>query len=55
VRPVALLAERHEPLTMTPGDLRLLLGRYQRRLHDLADAVRPAAATAGDVSGTARR
>jgi len=49
VRACALLAERYEPLTMTPGDLRTLLGRYQRRLHDLAEAVLPAAATAGDT------
>jgi hypothetical protein len=50
VRACALLAERHQPLTMTPGDLRTLLGRYQRRLHDLAEAVLPAAATAGDAA-----
>lgn len=53
VRACALLAERHEPLTMTPGDLRTLLGRYQRRLHDLAEATLPAAATADDMSADA--
>ncbi len=34
-----LLAERHEPLTMTPGDVRQLLARYQRRLHELLEVV----------------
>ena len=34
-----LLAERHQPVTMTPGDLRALLARYQRRLHELLDAL----------------
>lgn len=34
-----LLAEHHQPITMTPGDLRALLARYQRRLHELVDAV----------------
>ena len=34
-----LLAERHQPITMTPGDLRALLARYQRRLHELLDAL----------------
>jgi len=53
VRACALLAERHEPLTMTPGDLRTLLGRYQRRLHDLAEAVLPASAMAEDAAGSA--
>jgi hypothetical protein len=52
VRACALLAERHEPLVMTPGDLRTLLGRYQRRLHDLAEAVLPPAAMADDAAGS---
>lgn len=43
-RAYALLAEYHQPLLMTPGDLRTLLGRYQRRLHDLAEAVLPGVA-----------
>ena len=34
-----LLAEHHQPVTMTPGDLRALLARYERRLHELLDAV----------------
>ncbi len=34
-----LLAEHHQPLSMTPGDLRALLARYQRRLHELLDAL----------------
>ena len=34
-----LLAERHQPITMTPGDMRALLARYQRRLHELLDAL----------------
>lgn len=32
-----LLSEQHQPLTMTPGDLRALLARYQRRLHELLE------------------
>jgi hypothetical protein len=36
---IELLAEHHQPITMTPGDLRALLARYQRRLHELLDAV----------------
>lgn len=39
-----LLAEGHEPLTMTPGDVRALLTRTQRRLRELADAVEPVTA-----------
>jgi len=42
-----LLAEGHQPLTMTPGDLRTLLARYQRRLQELADAVEPVTAVEG--------
>jgi hypothetical protein len=53
VRACALLAERHEPLTMSPGDVRALLGRYQRRLHDLAEAVLPAGAMTEDAAGSA--
>jgi hypothetical protein len=41
VRAHRLLAERHEPLVMTPGDLRLLLARYQRALTELAQATQP--------------
>jgi hypothetical protein len=37
----ALLTESHQPLLMTPGDVRALLARTQRRLQDLADAVEP--------------
>ena len=47
VRAHMLLAERHQPLTMTPGDLRTLLARYQRRLQELADAVEPITAVHG--------
>jgi len=36
-----LLAEDHQPLTMTPGAVRVLLARTQRRLQELADAVEP--------------
>jgi hypothetical protein len=39
-----LLAERHEPLVMTPGDVRALLARTQRLLRELADAVEPVTA-----------
>lgn len=34
-----LLAEHHQPITMTPRDLRALLARYQRRLHELLEAL----------------
>jgi hypothetical protein len=47
VRAHMLLAEGHQPLTMTPGDLRTLLARYQRRLRELADAVEPITAVHG--------
>jgi len=33
----ALLAEHVEPLTMTPGDLRTLLARYQLRVRELLE------------------
>jgi hypothetical protein len=42
-----LLAEGHQPLTMTPGDLRTLLARYQHRLQELADAAEPVTAVHG--------
>jgi hypothetical protein len=42
-----LLAERHQPITMTPGDLRQLLARYQRRLHELLEAFGPNVREAG--------
>lgn len=32
-----LLAARHQPITMTPGDLRQMLARYQRRLAELLE------------------
>jgi hypothetical protein len=35
----ALLAEHHQPAAMPPGELRVLLARYQRRLHGLLEAV----------------
>jgi hypothetical protein len=47
VRAHMLLAEGHRPLTMTPGDLRALLARYQLRLQELADAVEPVTAVQG--------
>lgn len=47
VRAHTLLAEGHRPLTMTPGDLRALLARYQLRLQELADAVEPVTAVQG--------
>ena len=36
-----LLTEDHQPLLMTPGAVRALLARTQRRLAELADAVEP--------------
>jgi hypothetical protein len=51
VRAHMLLAEGHQPLTMTPGDLRALLARYQRRLQALADAVEPITAVQGEAEG----
>jgi len=47
VRARMLLAEGHQPLSMTPGDLRTLLARYQHRLQELADAVEPVTAVDG--------
>jgi hypothetical protein len=32
-----LLGERHQPLTMTPGDLRKLLARYRLRVRELLE------------------
>jgi hypothetical protein len=34
-----LLAEHHQPLVMTPGDLRTLLARYQRAVAELLDVL----------------
>jgi hypothetical protein len=48
VRAHRLLAELHQPLTMTPGDLRRLLARYQRALTEIAEAVQPYAAMEPD-------
>jgi hypothetical protein len=36
-----LLTEDHQPLLMTPGAVRALLARTQRRLQEMADAVEP--------------
>jgi hypothetical protein len=41
VRAHRLLAEHHQPLTMTPGDVRRLLARYQRVLSELTEACQP--------------
>jgi hypothetical protein len=35
----ALLAEQHQPLTMTPGDVRKLLARFQRRTVELLEVI----------------
>jgi hypothetical protein len=53
VRAHMLLAEGHQPLVMTPGDLRTLLARYQRRLQELADAVEPVTPVRGPDSDRA--
>jgi hypothetical protein len=34
-----LLAERHQPITMTPGDVRHLLARFQRRVVELLQVI----------------
>jgi hypothetical protein len=34
-----LLAEHHQPLTMTPGDVRYLLARFQRRTVELLEVI----------------
>jgi hypothetical protein len=34
-----LLGERHEPVTMTPGDLRTLLGRFRQAAAGLLDVI----------------
>ena len=39
VRARELLAERHQPVTMTPGDLRTLLARFQRRVVELLEVI----------------
>jgi len=41
----ALLAEHHQPLVMTPGDLRGLLARYQRALTEVLGAIGPGTGT----------
>ncbi len=38
IRARLLLAEKHEPLTMTPGDLRTLLARYRQLVAELVAA-----------------
>ena len=35
----ALLAEMHQPLTMSPGDVRHLLSRFQRGVTELLDVI----------------
>src|SRR6266851_3773737 len=44
----ALVAEHHQPLTMTPGDLRTLLARFQRRTVELLAVIDGAAPDARD-------
>jgi hypothetical protein len=39
IRTRQLAAEHHQPLTMTPGDLRHLLARWQRAAAELLDAI----------------
>ena len=39
VRARELMAEHHQPLVMTPGDLRALLARFQRAAQELLDAL----------------
>lgn len=41
LRALSLLSEPHQPLTMSPGDLRRLLARYQRGLSELSEAIGP--------------
>jgi hypothetical protein len=61
----ALVAEHHQPVSMTHAELWALLARYQRRLHDLLevtgrDSAKPARARlaaalcAPDAAGGAR-
>ncbi len=40
-----LLAESHQPLTMTPGDLRQLLARYRQRVRELLEVTGSPAAS----------
>ena len=35
----ALLAEKHQPLSMTPGDVRALLARYRKHAAELLDVL----------------
>ncbi len=47
IRARILLAEKYEPLTMTPGDLRALLARYRQLVSELVAAADGAADEAG--------
>lgn len=40
-RALSLLSEHHEPLSMSPGEVRQLLGRYRRGLSELTKAMGP--------------
>ena len=49
-----LLGEHHQPIAMTNGELRTLLARYQRRVHELVEVIDgPAVLAPGDL-GTVR-
>jgi hypothetical protein len=39
VRARELMAEHHQPMVMTPGDLRALLARFQRAAQELLDVI----------------
>jgi hypothetical protein len=46
-----LLAEHHQPLVMTPGDVRHLLARFQRRTVELLEVIDGAVHDAPDGGG----
>ena len=48
-----LLAEHHQPLTMTPGDVRNLLARFQRRVAELLEVIDNPPITAVTTAGGA--
>ena len=51
-RALALLSEHHEPLSMSPGEVRQLLGRYQRGLSELTKAIGPPASSDHCISAS---
>jgi hypothetical protein len=51
-RALSLLSEHHEPLSMSPGEVRQLLGRYRRGLSELTKAIGPPASSDHSISAS---